>query len=870
MVKRGIGPQNGVVTGFASCRERGRNVIHRRGRVVVIRLVARDASSAGQIVIIVDVAVRTGSRRHGVTAREWEPGSAVVKRGIEPGAGSVALVTGLREIRADVIGIRRSLEVLQVARNAGVRGQIVIVVDVAIGASTRRHRVQPSEREASAVVIKRGVEPSAGAVALVAGLREIRADVIGIRRSLVVLQVTTHASGAIEAVVVVDVAIGALPRRNRVQAGEREAGAGVVESRVQPVRGVVTLVAGLREIGSDVIRTGRSLVILQVAAHAGAGVEIVVIVDVAVGAGARRDCVQAGQDKAGSGVVKGCVSPLHGVVALLTGRREARMGDRRGGVVEIGLVATDARRNRDAVVVVDVTIGALARRHHMRASEREARLGVIESCGLPSRGVVARIAGLRESAGNVVGTRGSLEILKVTRNAGGRSQAVVVVDVAVNASPRRDGVRAREREVDAAVVEAGRCPACSCMARFASLRKPARDVVGIRGPLEVFQVARHAGRLIQSVVIVNVAIGAGSRRHCVQSGQRESGAVVVECRVQPTAGGVAGFASLRKSAGNVVGIRGSLEILEVARHASSVVQSVVAVDVAIGALAWRHRVQAGQGKSGGGVIKLAVGPLHHVMALLTGCGETGVRHRSCSAGEIFLVTREARRAGQVVIVVDVAIDALAGRIRVPPSQKEPGRAVIKLGIQPVVGGVTAIARRGELGRNVVRVGSVLKVRLVAGEARRGHDLELAVGATLVAGITVDGCVGTGQRETIVVLLHIFNSDVPSADGVALLAIRAQLTPVNIGVAILAALTDAGENHLHVTLDASDAGVHTAQRIARLVVVELRNCSDRLPAIRSVAVLARDGETAVRTSRSFGALRSSASRQRGKREHDNEN
>ena len=276
----------------------------------------------------------------------------------------------------------------------------------------------------------------------------------------------------------------------------------------------------------------------------------------------------------------------------------------------------------------------------------------------------------------------------------------------------------------------------------------------------------------------------------MQPGERESSFIVIECRAYPAAGGVTGFARLRESAGNVVGIRSPLEILEVARHARSAVQGVVAVDVTIGALSRRIRVQSSQGKAGGGVIKLAVGPLYDVMALLTRCGETGVRHRSRGAGEIFLVTREARRAGQVVIVVDVAIDALAGRIRVPSSQKEPGHAVVKFGVEPVVRRMTALARSGELGRNVVRVGSVLKVRLVAGDARRGHDLELAVGAALVAGIASDGCVGTGQREAIVVLLHIFNRDHPSANRVALLAIRAQLALVNISVAVLAALTDA--------------------------------------------------------------------------------
>ena len=326
----------------------------------------------------------------------------------------------------------------------------------------------------------------------------------------------------------------------------------------------------------------------------------------------------------------------------------------------------------------------------------------------------------------------------------------------------------------------------------------------------------------------------------MQSGERESGFVVIECGAHPTAGGVTGFASLRESASNVVGIRGPLKIFEVARHARSAVQGVVAIDVTIGALSRRICVQAGQGEAGGGVIKFAVGPLHYVMALLTRCGESGVRHRSRGTGEIFLVTGEARRAGQVVIVVDVAIDALAGRIRVPSSQQEPGRAVIKLGIQPVVCSVTALACGRELGSNVVRIGSPRKVGLVTGVARRGHYLELAVGAALVAGITVDRCVSTGQRETIIVLLHIFNSNAPSADGVALLAIRAKLTLVNIGVTVLATLTDVGENHLHVTLNTSDAGVQTTQRIARLVVVELRNGSDRPPAIRRVAILARGG------------------------------
>ena len=83
------------------------------------------------------------------------------------------------------------------------------------------------------------------------------------------------------------------------------------------------------------------------------------------------------------------------------------------GVVVILLVAGDARSLRNVVVVVNVAIHASARWHGVLAGEREARLRVIEGCGLPAIRRVAGLAGLRETALHVGRVRGVLEIFQV-------------------------------------------------------------------------------------------------------------------------------------------------------------------------------------------------------------------------------------------------------------------------------------------------------------------------------------------------------------------------------------------------------------------------------------------------------------------------
>ena len=134
------------------------------------------------------------------------------------------------------------------AGDTGRAVQLVVVVNVTIGASARWHGMQSGERKPGAVVVELRVVPVAGAMALLASLREVRSGVVGIRCSLEILEVARHARGAVQSVVIVNVTIGAGARRYFVQSGERESRHVMVECRAHPAASVVALLACLREV----------------------------------------------------------------------------------------------------------------------------------------------------------------------------------------------------------------------------------------------------------------------------------------------------------------------------------------------------------------------------------------------------------------------------------------------------------------------------------------------------------------------------------------------------------------------------------------------------------------------------------------------
>ena len=75
-----------------------------------------------------------------------------------------------------------------------------------------------------------------------------RRHVVRIRRVVEIFQVARDASGAGQLVVVVDVAIGALPRRDGMRAGQGEVHHRVIELAVGPRHCVMALLTGRGEI----------------------------------------------------------------------------------------------------------------------------------------------------------------------------------------------------------------------------------------------------------------------------------------------------------------------------------------------------------------------------------------------------------------------------------------------------------------------------------------------------------------------------------------------------------------------------------------------------------------------------------------------
>ena len=154
---------------LASRWEARSNMIYRRFSVVVVGLVAGHACRAGQVVVVVDVALR--ARRSRVEARQCPPRAGMVKLAIRPQNGVMAAGASRREAQRNVVDWRLRVVVVRLmARDAGRIRQVVVVVDVALRA--RRGRMEARQRPSCSSVVEFTVRPQHGVVAIRASRRE--------------------------------------------------------------------------------------------------------------------------------------------------------------------------------------------------------------------------------------------------------------------------------------------------------------------------------------------------------------------------------------------------------------------------------------------------------------------------------------------------------------------------------------------------------------------------------------------------------------------------------------------------------------------------------------------------------------------------
>ena len=104
-----------------------------------------------------------------------------------------------------------------------------------------------------------------------------------------------------------------------------------------------------------------------------------------------------------------------------------------------------------------------------------------------------------------------------------------------------------------------------------------------------------------------------------------------------------------------------------------------------------------------------------------------------------------------------------------------------------------------------------------------------------------------QRESVEVLLNRLDRDLPSEDSMALGAVLAELSAMNVGVTIGAVLANVGEYRFGVAARAGYFFVHAAKRVTRGVVVEFWNGPNGDPTGVGVAIFTGNVEWAVRTS-----------------------
>jgi len=264
VVKRCGQPASRGVALLAGLREPGRSVV-RISRLLERRKMTSDALRRRRgIARSWRMALRA---LHGnVLTGQWERRLGVIKAGVEPGCGGVALFASLREPGRYVVRGCGLLEVGQMASHT-LRGSRGVVAALRVALRTLHGNVRPGQRERRLGMIKTSVAPICGAMALFASLRDSVGRVLGIGGGLEGRQVARDALRGQAHEHAAGMALRAL--RAHVRAGERKLGHGVViKLCTHPGDGAVAGGTFLRKTGGAMRRVLGTVKVLQMATHA--------------------------------------------------------------------------------------------------------------------------------------------------------------------------------------------------------------------------------------------------------------------------------------------------------------------------------------------------------------------------------------------------------------------------------------------------------------------------------------------------------------------------------------------------------------------------------------------------------------------------
>jgi hypothetical protein len=273
-------------------------------------------------------------------------------------------------------------------------------------------------------------------------------------------------------------------------------------------------------------------------------------------------------------------------------------------------------------------------------------------------------------------------------------------------------------------------------------------------------------------------------------------------------------------------------------------QIVVVVDVA--QIAGHVGMPARQQEPGRAVVKRCRRPTDRRMARRAVCSRKSRTGRRMDriigllpGGQMASGISAIGRSDRQIIVI-VYMTKGAGHVRVAIGQQKTGRAVVELGVEPVVKGMAARAVRGckcSSGRWMRRIRRFLPIRQVAGRAGRRKPQIISDRRVCMAFLALHYGVRAEQRESVEVLLNRLDRRPPSENRVALSAVRAKLSAVDVGVTIGAIFANVRENRLGVASRAGHFFVHAAKRVPRGVVIEFGNGANGSPASVGVAILA---------------------------------